>query len=147
MNTISHIVLLARRPARPVSRFAFRCQRSFSLTPRVHARIKRPSELGSSLGSFEEVANLPAIRKLLSSPEAVKALDEIQQIMQEKGGYTGVDPTMGPTTMQLFQLLSNAEFRKAGKQLKEELEKAGVDLADQELLSAWKNLQKKTGGN
>lgn len=33
--------------------------------------------------------------------------------------------------MQLFQLLSNAEFRKAGKKLKEELEKAGVDLADQ----------------
>lgn len=33
--------------------------------------------------------------------------------------------------MQLFQLLSNAEFRKAGKKLKEELEKAGVDLGDQ----------------
>ena len=45
--------------------------------------------------------------------------------------YTGVDPTTGPTTMQLFQLLSNAEFRKAGKKLKEELEKAGVDLGDQ----------------
>lgn len=139
MNTI---VLLARRPA---LHLAFRCQRSFSLTPRVHARIKRPSELGPSLGSFEEVANLPAIRKLLSSPEAVEALNEIQQFMQEKGTrawfrspavligdkYTGVDPTMGPTTMQLFQLLSSAEFRKAGKKLKEELEKAGVDLADQ----------------
>lgn len=67
--------------------------------------------------------------------------------------------------MQLFQLLSNAEFRKAGKKLKEELEKAGVDLGDQvswedviwrslgftlcfqELLSAWKNLQKKAGGS
>lgn len=45
--------------------------------------------------------------------------------------YTGVDPTTGPSTMQLFQLLSNAEFRKAGKKLKDELEKAGVDLADQ----------------
>lgn len=145
MNTTRHFILLARRPARPVSHLAFRCQRSFSFTPRVHARIKRPSELGSSLGSFDEVANLPAIRKLLSSPEAVKALGEIQQLMQEKGihtwcpppavltadYYTGVDPTAGPTTMQLFQLLSNAEFRKAGKKLKEELEKAGVDLADQ----------------
>lgn len=66
--------------------------------------------------------------------------------------------------MQLFRLLSNAEFRKAGKKLKEELEKAGVDMGDkvswknvantlcfyahlQELLSAWKNLQKKMGGN
>jgi len=143
MNTIKHFVLLARRPARPASHPAFRCQRSFSFTPRVHARIKRPSEFDSSLGSFGEVANLPAIRKLLSSPEAVKALDEIQQLMQEKE----VDPTTGPTTMQLFQLLSSAEFRKAGKKLKEELEKAGVDLADQELLSAWKNLQKKTGSN
>ncbi|KAF8559016.1 hypothetical protein OG21DRAFT_1493419 [Imleria badia] len=139
MHTIRHLVFLARRPAQPVSRF----QRSISFTPRVHARIKRPSELDSSLGSFEEVANLPAVRKLLSSPEAVKALDEIQQVMQEKG----IDPTTGPTTMQLFQLLSNAEFRKAGKKLKEELEKAGVDLADQELLSAWKNLQKKAGGS
>jgi len=33
--------------------------------------------------------------------------------------------------MQLVQLLSSAGFRKAGKKLKEELEKAGVDLADQ----------------
>ncbi|KAI9574948.1 hypothetical protein HD554DRAFT_2051246 [Boletus coccyginus] len=143
MNAVRHFALLARRPWRPISHFAFRCQRSFSITPRVHARIKWPSEPGSSLGSFEEVANLPAIRKLLGSPEAVKALDEVQQLMQEKG----VDPTTGPTTMQLVQLLSSAEFRKAGKKLKEELEKAGVDLADQELLSAWKNLQKKTGGN
>lgn len=85
MNTIKHFARLARRPVRPASHLAIRCQRSFSFTPRVHARIKRPSELGSSLGSFEEVANLPAIRKLLSSPEAVKALDEIQQLMQEKG--------------------------------------------------------------
>lgn len=145
MNTIRHFVLVARLPARPASHFTFRCQRLFSSTPRIHARIKKPSELDSSLGSFEEVANLPAIRKLLSSPEAVKALDEIQQLMQGKGtdawcrspavltagNYTGVDPTMGPTTMQLFQLLSSAEFRKAGKKLKEELEKAGVDLADQ----------------
>ncbi|KAF8138193.1 hypothetical protein EV363DRAFT_1393659 [Boletus edulis] len=143
MNTIRHLVFLARRrPAQPVSHLACRFQRSFSCTPRAHARIKR-SELNSSLGSFEEVANLPAIRKLLSSPEAVKALDEIQRLMQEKG----IDPTMGPTTMQLFQLLSNSEFRTAGKKLKEELEKAGIDLADQELLSAWKNLQKKAGGN
>ncbi|KAN0097716.1 hypothetical protein V8E55_002162 [Tylopilus felleus] len=127
MYTIRRVALLARRPVQPASHVAFRCQRSFSFTPRVHARIKRQSELGSSLGSFEEVANLPAVRKLLGSPEAVKALEEIQRLMQEKG----IDPTTGPTTMQLFQLLSNAEFRKAGKKLKEELEKAGVDLADQ----------------
>lgn len=82
MNTIRHLVFLARRPVQPLpSRF----QRSISFTPRVHARIKGSSELGASLGSFEEVANLPAVRKLLSSPEAVKALDEIQQLMQEKG--------------------------------------------------------------
>lgn len=85
MSTISHFALLVRRTTRPVSHLGIRCQRSLSFTPRVHARIKRSSELGSSLGSFEEVANLPAIRKLLSCPEAVKALDEIQQLMHEKG--------------------------------------------------------------
>ncbi|KAG9317215.1 hypothetical protein JVU11DRAFT_1408 [Chiua virens] len=143
MNTTRHLALLARRPAWSTSHLAFRCQRFISLTPRVHARIKRPSEFGTSLGNFEEVANLPAIRKLLSNPEAVKALEDVQRLMHEKG----VDPTIGPTTMQLFQLLSNAEFRQAGKKLKEELEKAGIDLADQELLSAWKNLQKKAGGD
>lgn len=144
MRPIRHLALLARRSVQPVPHLAFRFQRSLSSTPQLHARIKRPSELGAGLGSFEEVANLPAIRKLLSSPEAVKALEEVQRLMHEKGMHsallplystagrrTGIDPTTGPTTMQLFQLLSNAEFRQAGKKLKEELEKAGVDLADQ----------------
>ncbi|KAF9230512.1 hypothetical protein BU15DRAFT_57159 [Melanogaster broomeanus] len=135
MNTIRHFALTARRPVRPLSLVGLRRQRPFSFTPRVQATEQNNTFLNN-------LKHTSIFQKIADKPEALMALRDFAALMKEKGIDAGSGP---PSTMQMFRLAANSDFRNAAQRVVDELKNAGVDLTSQDVMQELMSLSKKPG--
>lgn len=129
----------ARAPFQSTYKHHFsRRQRSFSVSPINHANP--PPE---NLANFTaELRKTSLWKKLANYPDAIAVIEDFGRVLQ-KGG---VDPSAGrPSTFKIMKLATNPEFRASLKRVKEEMEKAGLDLNSPAVLEEVMNLQKTLG--
>ncbi|QRV73191.1 hypothetical protein RhiJN_01205 [Ceratobasidium sp. AG-Ba] len=91
--------------------------RSFSYTP-----IRRASEDSDSfMAGFR---NSPIFNQLADKPEAIAALSKMAEYLKKQD----IDLSTPPSSMTLFKLATNSEFRELTRQAMTEIRKAGIDL-------------------
>ncbi|KAF8592375.1 hypothetical protein K439DRAFT_1378447 [Ramaria rubella] len=101
--------------------------RAFASTPRTDA---------TESPSFKES---PLFQQLATNKDALLAVQEFANTMKERG--IDFSPERRPTSMQLLRLLANPEFRKSVQKLRDDLEKAGVNVNPEdamEMLNAFR---------
>ncbi|KAF5370076.1 hypothetical protein D9758_001241 [Tetrapyrgos nigripes] len=87
---------------------------------------------------YSRLQNTDMFKKLLASPEALEAINEFRQVLQNQG----FDLTTKPSAMQMMKLAWNSEVRAAGLKLQEAFNKAGVDLSNQNVVTEMMDIMK-----
>ncbi|KAK7470852.1 hypothetical protein VKT23_002268 [Stygiomarasmius scandens] len=138
MSLVSRLAFTSLRSIRQsIPRYSS-CTRSFATSYRRESQDKPDfDELQRAYSQFQ---NTELFKKLSASPSALNAASEFGQVLQREG----FDFTSGkkPTTMQMMKLAFNSEVKAASLRLKEELDKAGIDITDKNLVAEMMELMK-----
>ncbi|EJD53766.1 hypothetical protein AURDEDRAFT_180184 [Auricularia subglabra TFB-10046 SS5] len=100
---------------------------------RRHISFTRPARAAEDPGSF--IANFkhsPLFRQLADKPEALRALQELAELIKSKGwNFNANDP---PSPVTIMRIASDKEFRTAASKVIEELHRAGIDFRPENAL-------------
>ncbi|KAG8710419.1 hypothetical protein FRC08_017189 [Ceratobasidium sp. 394] len=112
---VRHGAQTTRRPVTLTSQN--RLLRSFSSTPTHRAH----EDLDSFMAGFR---NSPLFNQLAEKPEILAALSKMAEFLKK----SDIDMSSPPSSMTLFKLATNSEFRELTRNAMEEIRKAGIDL-------------------
>lgn len=93
----------------------------------------RPARAAEDPGSF--IANFkhsPLFRQLADKPDALRALQELAELIKAKGWNIKADEPPSPVT--IMRIASDREFRAAASRVIEELQRAGIDFRPENAL-------------
>lgn len=79
---------------------------------------------------WTEMAQNPVVRKLAAHPEVMAQIAKANQMMVEKGYVT---PGKGLGLMAQFKILSDKDLREQFMLVKESMDKAGIELSQQDM--------------
>ncbi|KAG8732631.1 hypothetical protein FRC12_019193 [Ceratobasidium sp. 428] len=72
----------------------------------------------------------PVFDKLAEKPDALAALSKVAEFVKKNN----IDTSSPPSSMTLFKLATNSEFRELARNAMEEIRKAGIDLRPENAL-------------
>ncbi|KFA62432.1 hypothetical protein S40285_06081 [Stachybotrys chlorohalonatus IBT 40285] len=113
--------------ARPLCRMASRPAYRPSVTIRSFAS-PAPPNMAEQLQSDPQLREM--MEKLSRHPGAIVAMQNIAQIVKDKG----FEPGQTPSKMEMMKLLMDGDFRKAAQELNNEMQKAGVEINPDSLM-------------
>ncbi|THV03288.1 hypothetical protein K435DRAFT_715660 [Dendrothele bispora CBS 962.96] len=136
MSLPTRLALTSLRTARQCLPKYSSCTRTFITTHRRQSEGQTDHE--ELQRKYAQLQNSELFKKLQASPSALDAASELGKIMQKEG----FDFTSGkkPSAMQMMKLAFNSEIKEASLRLKEELDKAGIDITDKNLVAEMMNL-------
>ncbi|KAB5592093.1 hypothetical protein CTheo_4475 [Ceratobasidium theobromae] len=122
------------RPTRVVIASRALPLRSFASTP-----LRRASEDADSfMAAFKDT---PLFTKFAEQPEAVAALSDVAEFLKKNGAlilrllrapvnylYLDIDMTIPLSSMTMFKLATNSEFRELIRKALDEFKKAGIEI-------------------
>ncbi|KAG9099690.1 hypothetical protein FRC06_004942 [Ceratobasidium sp. 370] len=124
MNALRVAVRHGARAARPVAPISQgRLLRPFSSTPARRAY----EDLDSFMAGFR---NSPLFNRLAEEPEVLAALSKMAEFLKK----SGIDMSTPPSSLTLFKLATNSEFRELTRNATEEIRKAGIDLRPEDAM-------------
>ncbi|CAE6450075.1 unnamed protein product [Rhizoctonia solani] len=128
---------------------SFRIARSFAALPRLapvyRVRTFRwcaPSRASEDADSFmAQFKNTPLFNKFAEQPEALAALGKIAEFLKKND----IDMTTPPSSMTMFKLFTNTEFRELTRNALEEFKKAGIDIKAENAMELFSQSQNPKG--
>ncbi|KAJ1309193.1 hypothetical protein OPQ81_004862 [Rhizoctonia solani] len=116
-------------------------------TPTPVSRVRTfgwsaPSRASEDANSFmANFKNTPLFNRLAEHPDALAALSKIAEFLKKND----IDTTTPPSSMTMFKLFTNSEFRELTRNALEEFRKAGIDIKAENAMELFSQSQNPKG--
>ncbi|CAE6365380.1 unnamed protein product [Rhizoctonia solani] len=111
-------------------------------TLRCSARSRASEDADSFMAQFK---NTPLFNKFAEQPEALAALGKFSLLKLHTFNEHYIDTTTPPSSMTMFKLFTNPEFRELTRNALEEFKKAGIDIRAENAMELFSQSQNPKG--